>query len=540
MVAQKAWIVSKGTYSVAETKDPFSPEEGDVTYTPAKPSTSHVGMFQETASPTSPLELLEGNACLEAFLRSASIANLADVHKSKDAWNARGEPTEIAIQVFASRFGWNRRDKMSGESPAYRQLAEFPFSSDVKRMSVIAQDTRSASNFVFAKGAVERILDSCTHVQAFERNSELTDLSDDMRNDILTQMDAISASGLRCLALASRSLHKVPTNGDYSKLERADVESGLTFLGLIGLYDPPRPETAGAVATCHQAGVAVHMLTGDHVGTATAIAKQVGILPTRQDLLSKDVADAMVMTAAQFDSLSESEVDELPVLPLVVARCAPQTKVRMIEALHRRDKFCAMTGDGVNDSPSLKHADVGIAMGASGSDVAKDASDIILTDDNFASILNAVEEGRRMFDNIQKFVLHLLALNVAQACVLLIGLAFKDTRDLSVFPLSPVQILWLIMITSGFPDMGLGFERAEPDIMRRPPVSLKKGIFTWEILWDMLFYGLWIAAICLGTFSIVVWGFGNGKSKSGHSPCSVPVMSSRQGPYQIPLFFNPK
>lgn len=153
----------------------------------------------------------------------------------------------------------------------------------------------------------------------------------------------------------------------------------------------------------------MHMLTGDHPGTAKAIAAQVGILPSDLTKFSKIVADSMVMTAGQFDKLSEDEIDDLPLLPLVIAWCAPHTKVRMIEALHRCKKFCAMTGDGVNDSPSLKRADVGIAMGEAGSGVAKDAADIILTDDNFASILNAIEEGRRMFDNIQKFVLHLLA-----------------------------------------------------------------------------------------------------------------------------------
>ena len=174
---------------------------------------------------------------------------------------------------------------------------------------------------------------------------------------------------------------------------------------------------------------------------------QVGIIP--KDVgrhYSSDVVDHLVMTAPQFDKLSDDEIDRLPVLPLVIARCAPQTKVRMIEALHRRKRFCAMTGDGVNDSPSLKLADIGIAMGEAGSDVAKDASDIVLTDDNFASIGSAIEEGRRMFANIQKFVLHLLAQNVAQACVLLIGLAFKDHTGLSVYPLSPVEILYVICL----------------------------------------------------------------------------------------------
>jgi potassium/sodium efflux P-type ATPase len=164
----------------------------------------------------------------------------------------------------------------------------------------------------------------------------------------------------------------------------------------------------------------------------------------------------------------------------------------------------------VNDSPSLKIADVGIAMGQGGSDVAKEASDIVLTDDNFASILNAIEEGRRMFDNIQKFILHLLAENIAQAGTLLIGLAFKDSTGLSVFPLAPVQIMWVIMITSGLPDMGLGLEIAAPDILERPPISLKAGVFTWEVCFDMLAYGVWMAALCLSSFLLVVYGFGNG------------------------------
>jgi potassium/sodium efflux P-type ATPase len=252
------------------------------------------------------------------------------------------------------------------------------------------------------------------------------------------------------------------------------------------------------------------MLTGDHAGTARAIAAQVGILPSRMDLLAADVADAMVVTASQFNKMSDREIDELPTLPLVIARCAPSTKVRMIEALHRRNRFVAMTGDGVNDSPSLKRADIGISMGQSGSDVAKEASDIVLTDDNFASILNAIEEGRRIFDNIQKFVLHLLAENIAQACTLLIGLAFKDSSRLSVFPLSPVEILWVIMITSGMPDMGLGMEVASPDIMDRQPHSLKSGVFTLEVMLDMLVYGLWMATLCLSAFSLVIWGFGDG------------------------------
>ena len=308
-----------------------------------------------------------------------------------------------------------------------------PFSSDVKKMSVVFQQKSTSTQVALTKGAVERVIDSCVTID-MDGSNNLTELTTDTKDNILENMEAIASQGLRCLALASK-----PYDGSTTSEAREKVESDLTFRGLIGLYDPPRPESKGAVKRCHRAGVGVHMLTGDHPGTALAIARQIGIVPDKLNNLSQEVNDAMVTTAAKFDKLTDQQIDDMPVLPLVIARCAPNTKVRMIDALHRRKMFAAMTGDGVNDSPSLKRADVGIAMGQGGSDVAKDASDIILTDDNFASILNAVEEGRRIFDNIQKFVLHLLSQNIAQACTLLIGLAFKDASGFSVFPLSPVR-----------------------------------------------------------------------------------------------------
>ena len=252
------------------------------------------------------------------------------------------------------------------------------------------------------------------------------------------------------------------------------MENKLILLGLVGLYDPPREESLGAVRECHRAGIKVHMLTGDHPETATAIAKAVGIIPSNIHTRAPEIAKTMVMTAAQFDDLTDDQIDQMDALPLVIARCAPNTKVRLINALHRRRAYVAMTGDGVNDSPSLKIADVGIAMGQNGSDVAKDASEIILTDDNFASIVNAIEEGRRMYDNICKFVLHLLCSNVAEVILLIIGLAFRDGDDVSVFPLAPLEILWINMITSSFPAMGLGMEKAMPDVMSRKPHDAKK------------------------------------------------------------------
>ncbi|KAL4973931.1 hypothetical protein BDW66DRAFT_140998 [Aspergillus desertorum] len=515
MVVKKAWIPSRGTYSVGSSNEPFNPTVGDVTFTPVSP----VDFDEEKEGPVAEIveSLVEGNKALEDFLDVASMANLSHVFKSEEGdWRARGEPTEIAIEVFASRFNWNRDRWTKGSKAVWHQKAEFPFDSTVKKMSVIFSKVSSEGehSMVFTKGAVERIVDACTTALWDNSSSSPVVLNDQMRSQIFQNMEELAKLGLRVLALAHRPYNEQGRLLEGSDLNRDEIEKNLCFLGLIGLYDPPRPETAGSIAACYRAGITVHMVTGDHPGTAKAIAQQVGILPADMSVLGADVAEAMVMTAAQFDRLSDEEIDDLPTLPLVIARCAPQTKVRMINALHRRGRFAAMTGDGVNDSPSLKHADVGIAMGQAGSDVAKDASDIILTDDNFASILNAVEEGRRIFDNIQKFVLHLLSENIAQACTLLIGLAFKDLDGKSVFPLAPVEILWIIMITSGMPDMGLGMEVAAPDIMDRPPQA-KQGIFTWEIIIDILVYGFWTAALCLSAFSLRMWGFGDGNLASG-------------------------
>jgi potassium/sodium efflux P-type ATPase len=505
MVAKKAWIPAKGTYTIGAISEPFNPTVGEISHEEEEPRNMKA---DASGKKSSYAEIVQGNESLKAYLRVASLANLANVHETDGEWHARGDPTEIAIQVFASRFLWNRRGSVSGDNPAWKAISEYPFDSDVKKMSVLYKDLGSGEVFAFTKGAVERVIASCISYVA-DDDAEPVEMTDAYRERILENMEALAKLGLRVLALASRKYEEPIV--DNTEIDRANIEKDLTFRGLIGLYDPPRPESAESVRRCHEAGIEVHMLTGDHPGTARAIAQQVNILPSRMSEISKDVADSMVMTAAQFDDLSDDQIDALPVLPLVIARCAPMTKVRMIEALHRRKRFCAMTGDGVNDSPSLKRADVGIAMGQAGSDVAKDASDIILTDDNFASILAAVEEGRRTFDNIQKFVLHLLAQNISQALVLLIGLVFKDGERLSVFPLSPIEILWIIMITSGFPDMGLGFQEKAPDVLQRPPQSLKRGIFSIEIMIDMLVYGLIIATLCLSSFVLVLYPWGGGQ-----------------------------
>lgn len=511
MVAKKVWIPTVGTYDIEDTNEPFNPTLAELSFSPNSPyfiknSDEEFDFIQIDKSNH---EKFPKN--FTSWLKTATLANIATINQSKDddsgelVWKAHGDPTEIAIQVLTSRVGFNRESFLDNNSE-YVHLAEFPFDSSIKRMSAVYKDSEKSQ--VYAKGAVERVLASCTtwygNEEELTDSNDLIELSEEDVKQIENNMDSLSLQGLRVLAFATKTL---PNDISDEDLKNRDyIESELTFQGLIGIYDPPRKETAGSVKLCHKAGINVHMLTGDHPATAKAIAQEVGILPHNLYHYSEDVVQAMVMTANEFDGLTDQEIDDLPVLPLVIARCAPQTKVRMIDALHRRKKFCAMTGDGVNDSPSLKKADVGIAMGLNGSDVAKDASDIVLTDDNFASILNAIEEGRRMSANIQKFVLQLLAENVAQAFYLMIGLAFIDETGFSVFPLSPVEVLWILVVTSCFPAMGLGREKGH-DLLSRPP---NNSIFTKEVITDMIVYGFWMACSCLLCFVVIVFGKGNG------------------------------
>ncbi|GAO17970.1 hypothetical protein UVI_02056210 [Ustilaginoidea virens] len=468
MITRKVWLRDGLVGAVHGAADPYDPSSGTVSW-----SGSLAG------------------ACLDAFLTTIVLCNNATISDSKKEpetdtssvttafepaeWKAMGEPTEIALKVFAMRFG-----KSTGRDPL---IAELPFDSSCKLMSVVYGNGLSKERHVYTKGAVEALLPKLKE-------------DDQLKNAILAKADALASEGLRVLCIADKTM-----SGEADDFQdRANVERDLRFLGLAGLYDPPRPETAGAVKQCQEAGITVHMVTGDHIKTATAIAYEVGIICRNMPL-----SPTMVMSAADFENLTDDQVDALHALPLVIARCSPLTKVRVIKALHRRKAFCIMTGDGVNDSPALKQADVGIAMGDRGSDVAKEASDMVLTDDNFASIVTGIKEGRRLSDNIQKFLLHLLTSNLAQVILLLIGLAFKDREKVPVFPLSPLEILWANLVTSSPLALGLGLEEAQPNILQRPPRSLSSGVFTLDLVRDQMMYGTFMGSLCLAAFMLVAY-----------------------------------
>jgi Na+-exporting ATPase len=372
MLARMAYLADGRTLAVQGETSPFDPTSGHVSIN---------GNRLEQRK-------IHEDAALQDFFQTIAVCNLASVNPPKDEdgtaglWSATGEPTEIALQVMAMRVGHSKEDVLSKQG--LRLAAEHSFDSSVKRMTVVYESSDSQLLSCFTKGATEVILPL------------VEGMNNPTKKAINAQADAMATQGLRVLCLARRSL----AASDRDSVEsRTFVEHNLTFVGLVGLYDPPRLESASAIKQCQAAGITVHMLTGDHLKTATTIAQEIGILGPQ---VPGSNLPSAVMTAPDFDAMSDEELDRLETLPFVVARCSPTTKLRMLDTLHRRGKYCVMTGDGVNDSPALKGADVGVAMGLNGSDVSKEAADMVLTDDNFASIVSAIREGRRLFDNIQK------------------------------------------------------------------------------------------------------------------------------------------
>ncbi|PWN31414.1 potassium/sodium eff, partial [Meira miltonrushii] len=465
------------------------------------------------------------DAATRQLCLAACLCNVAQIWYDEEAkqWASRGDPTEVALQVLARKVDMDREELLKSR---FTFEQEHAFDSTTKRMTMMFTAKDEHDKQLFMKGAPERVLECCSTYSPANSSSDIaTSLEQQVKQNILDQMETLASQGLRVLAFASRKVDvdllrknnnkyissssiqlDQPEKGDQSELAhgqlpRSEAEQDFHFVGLCGLYDPPRNETYGSVKSCQNAGIIVRMITGDHIATARAIAKEVGILDGSE-------CESAVMSAGDFDQLSEQQIDALPTLPLVVARCSPTTKVRMIAAGARRGRLLAMTGDGINDAPALLNAPIGIAMG-SGTDVAKDSAELILTDDKFDNIAKAVKEGRTVFKNIQRFMIALLVLNVAEVLLLLIGLALRDAKDDSIFPISPIGVLFLNLI-AGLPAIGLGFEKAEKDVMRKPPHDLKGGVLSKQVLWDLFVYGLTMGWTCLIVFIVMLFGIGDG------------------------------
>lgn len=408
---------------------------------------------------------IEPRGLLVDLLKGATLATDAQLLRAETdgGWTIKGDPTEGALVVAAAKAGL-QKSVLETELP---RVQEIPFSSETKRMTTLHKTSSGIT--AYSKGAPEVILASCTRCATEDSERELDEAG---RNAILEAAKEMASQALRVLAIGSKADADVET-----------AETNMTFMGLVGMIDPPRPEAKEAVAKCAQAGIKVRMITGDHPLTGEAVARELGILKEGELVVGADVEK---MTDAEL----ERQVEDIEVF----ARVSPAHKLRVVTVLQKRGHVVAMTGDGVNDAPALKKADIGVAMGITGTDVTKEAAALTLIDDNFASIVAAVEEGRGIFSNIKKYLMYLLAANIGE--VLLMAAASILGLPL---PLSAVQILYVNLATDGLPALALSVDPPAPDLMARPPRNPRTGIFTRPVVTLMIIGGVWsaIANLCL-------------------------------------------
>jgi Ca2+-transporting ATPase len=385
-----------------------------------------------------------------------------------------GDPTETALLDFGILYGMHK-DELEKQFP---RIAEIPFDSERKRMTTVNR-LSDESTRINVKGGLDEVLEVCDKIII---SGETRAINADDIQQIRTANELMADSALRVLAMAYRDLPEAPRN-----VHIGELENGLIFIGLLGMIDPARPEVIEAVAKCSTAGIRPVMITGDHKNTALAIAREIGIYR------EGDIA----ITGAELEKLTEEEFSSNVQRYSVYARVAPEHKVRIVKAWQNHNDVVAMTGDGVNDAPALKQADIGAAMGIVGTDVAKGAADMILTDDNFATIVTAVEEGRRIYDNILKAIQFLLSTNIGEIFLLLVTSVFNMG-----IPLLPIHILWVNLVTDSLPALALSVDPAEKNIMSRKPRKSKKGFMTRGMIWRVMYQGIMIGAISLAAYMI--------------------------------------
>ncbi|WP_025951038.1 cation-translocating P-type ATPase [Geobacillus thermocatenulatus] len=426
------------------------------------------GEFSERGRTIDPNRVPE----LARLLTMGVLCNGSELKEENGRRYIDGDPTEGALLVAAAKAGITKRSLL-GE---YAIEREFPFDSERKMMTVIIRG-RDGRRFVVTKGAPDVLLERADRLEWNGREQMLTPAWKEAIEKAIRQM---ASSALRTIAVAYRPLAET----ERIKSEK-EAETKLRFLGVAGMIDPPRPEVKQAVARCKEAGMKTVMITGDHVLTATAIAKQLGVLPP-----GGKVMDGATLSRLSVDEL-EREVDDI----YVFARVSPEHKLKIVNAFKRRGHIVAMTGDGVNDAPALKAADIGVAMGRSGTEVAKEAASLVLLDDNFATIEAAIEEGRNIYENIRKFIRYLLASNVGEILVMLFAMLLSLP-----LPLVPIQILWVNLVTDGLPAMALGLDRPEENVMKRPPRRPDEGVFARGLGWKIVSRGFLIGVVTLAAF----------------------------------------
>lgn len=402
----------------------------------------------------------------------ARIMALCNDARLDDDGVAQGEPTEAALVQFAASLGMKKAELDAD----YERVSEAPFDSMRKMMSTVH---KSGGKFIqCTKGAPDEILRSCDF---YYDNGSVVDMTDELRKKILSDNKQMADKALRVLAGAYKEYDSMPESSEPEFLER-----GLTFVGLAGMIDPVRPEVTDAIAECKAAGIRPIMITGDHRDTAVAIALQLGIIDD----------PSQAITGAQLSEMSDEEFENKIGNYSVYARVQPEHKVRIVNTWRKKGFVAAMTGDGVNDAPSIKNADIGIGMGITGTDVTKNVADMVLADDNFATIVHAVEEGRRIYDNIRKSIQFLLASNMSEV----LSIFFATVLGFTI--LKPVHLLWINLITDCFPALALGMEKGEPDIMRRDPRDSKDGIFAGGVGFDIGYQGMLVTLITLLSYFV--------------------------------------
>jgi Ca2+-transporting ATPase len=454
------------------------------------------GEVQQDGKPVEDPVLLEE---VRRTLAAGNLVNNAVLVERDGRWAIQGDPTEGALLVAARKAG-HAAEELDRRFP---RVGEVPFSSERKLMSTAHCDADDGDRMVvFAKGAPDVLLARCTEERVGDGTRPLTRAR---REEISRAVDQLGSSALRTLGVAYRALGRGSLTGGVDE----DVEQALVFLGVVGMIDPPRPEARASVAEARGAGIKPIMITGDHPVTAAAIAVELGIA----------AQGAKAIVGAQLQTMADEQLREAVRSVSVFARVAPEHKLRIVQALHANGEIAAMTGDGVNDAPALKAADIGVAMGITGTDVAKGAADMVLADDNFASIVAAVEEGRSIFANIQRFLRFLLSSNIGEVLVMFLGVVFAGTIGLVpeegsalVVPLLATQILWINLLTDSGPALALGVEPADHDVMLRPPRDPRTGVVTRRAWVDIAFVG---AVMAIGTLLVMDWALPGGLIAGG-------------------------
>ena len=433
------------------------------------------GQFTHEGKPIQPSDEIT----LSLLLKGAVLCNNAILQQNDESqqWEIIGDPTEGALVVAGAKAGYQKK----GLENEYPRIREFPFDSDRKRMSTI-HSSPEGKLFVFVKGAPDQVISRCKY---YLEGKEQKIFHDSIKEEILKKNRDFADSALRVLAVAYRHLSEREEKDLKQNLKNEDIENDLIFLGLMAMIDPPRKEAVHSVNTCRKAGIRPIMITGDYSLTAKAIASELGIfLPGDRIITGKDL-----------ETMTQEELDKVVMKTTIFARVSPRHKRRIVRSLQKNKQVVAMTGDGVNDAPALKESNIGVAMGITGTDVSKEAADMILMDDNFSSIVAAVEEGRKIYQNIKKFIQYLLSCNLGEIltifCAILIGLPR---------PLIPIQILWVNLVTDGLPALALGLDPAEEGLMNQKPRDPDEAIFSGKMGFNIFSQGIFIGAITLIAF----------------------------------------